>query len=71
MREKLEQIETRFRALEEKIASPECYNDPEAVRKLSREQKLLEPVVSKYRELRRWEEQAAALPPMMQSSKST
>ena len=58
MREKLEQIEARFRALEEKIANPEWYNDPEAVRKLSREQKLLEPVVSKYRELCRWEEQA-------------
>ncbi len=58
MRDKLEQIEARFRALEEKIASPECYTDPEAVRKLSREQKLLEPVVNKYRELRRWEKRA-------------
>ena len=42
MRDKLKEIEARFRALEEKIASPECYNDPEAVRKLSREQKTLE-----------------------------
>ena len=58
MREKLNEIDARFRAMEEKISSPECYNDPEAVRKLSREQKLLEPVVSKYRELCSWEEQA-------------
>ena len=59
MRDKLKEIEARFRALEEKIASPECYNDPEAVRKLSREQKTLEPVVTKYRELLCWEGEAA------------
>ena len=59
MRDKLTEIEARFRALETQMASPECYNDPEMVRKLSREQKTLEPVVSKYRELLSWEKQAA------------
>ena len=58
MREKLSEIEARFRALEEQMASPECYNDPESVRRISREQKTLEPVVAKYRELRSWERQA-------------
>ena len=65
MRDKLNEIEARFRDLEGKMASPECYNDPETVRKLSREQKTLEPVVTKYRELLRWEKEAEAAEAML------
>ena len=65
MRDKLNEIEARFRQLEESMASPECYNDPEAVRKLSREQKTLEPVVTKYRELLRWEAEAESAEAML------
>jgi peptide chain release factor 1 len=49
MLEKLRDVEERFRKIEEKMATPEVYNDPAAVAKLSREQKELAPVVEAYR----------------------
>jgi peptide chain release factor 1 len=48
--DKLKLIEEKYRELEEKMASPEVYNDPAAVMKVSREQKELAPVVEAYRE---------------------
>ena len=56
MLDKLAEIEAKYRALEEKMASPEYYNDPEAVKKLAKEQKELAPVAEKYREYRRVEQ---------------
>lgn len=50
MIEKLKLIDDKYRELEEKMASPEVYNDPAAVTKISREQKELAPVVEAYRE---------------------
>lgn len=50
MIEKLKLIDDKYRELEEKMASPEVYNDPAAVKKISREQKELAPVVEAYRE---------------------
>ena len=50
MLDKLKLIEEKYTELEEKMASPEVYNDPAAVMKVSREQKELSPVVEVYRE---------------------
>ncbi len=64
MLEKLRDVEERFRRIEEKMATPEVYNDPAAVAKLSREQKELAPVVEAYRRYVRYQsdvEQARAL----------
>ena len=49
MLDKLKLIEEKYRELEEKMASPEVYNDPAAVMKVSKEQKELSPVVEVYR----------------------
>ena len=59
MWEKLKEIAEKFRQLEEKMASPEYYNDPEKIRKLMQEQKELAPVVEKYREYTRLQDTAA------------
>ncbi len=59
MWEKLKEIAEKFRQLEEKISSPEYYNDPEKIRKLMQEQKELAPVVEKYRAYTRLQETAA------------
>lgn len=50
MIEKLKLIDERYRELDELMASPEVYNDPTAVTKISREQKELVAVVTAYRE---------------------
>jgi len=49
MLEKLKLVEERYEELEAKMASPEVYNDPQAVAKVAREQKELAPVVETYR----------------------
>jgi len=49
---KLKGIETRFEAVEAQLSNPSVYADPALLRKLSREQKALAPVVSTYRAYR-------------------
>ena len=52
MLEKLKLVEEKFQNLETKMAEPEVYSDPAAVKKLAREQKELAPVVEVYRNYR-------------------
>ena len=49
MLEKLKEIENKYKALEEKMQTPEVYTDPAAYAKLAREQKEIAPVVDAYR----------------------
>jgi len=49
MLEKLKLVEERYEELDAKMASPEVYNDPQAVAKIAREQKEIAPVVETYR----------------------
>lgn len=51
MLEKLKEIETRFEEIESQMMDPAVYGDVERMRKLSREQKELAPVVETYRAL--------------------
>jgi len=53
MLEKLKLVEEHYEELEAKMASPEVYNDPQAVAKIAREQKELAPVVETYRAYRK------------------
>jgi peptide chain release factor 1 len=46
MLEKLKLIDDKYTELENKMASPEYYNDPSAITKLAREQKELAPIVT-------------------------
>ncbi len=50
MWEKLEQIDKRYRELEEQIATPEVASDPKQLQKLAQERAGIENVVTKYRE---------------------
>ncbi len=49
MLEKLKLVSEKYEELEQKLLSPELYNDPAAYGRLSREQKELAPVVEAYR----------------------
>ena len=60
MRDKLIAIEKRFGELEAKLQDPESYQDPELLRRLTREQKELEPVARQYRALQKLEEELRA-----------
>ena len=60
MLEKLKAIETHFEEVEAQLMDPAVYGDPERLRKLSREQKELTPVVETYRALRARQEDLAA-----------
>ena len=53
MFEKLKLVEEKYVELDAKMASPEVYNDPQAVAKIAREQKELTPVVEAYRAYRK------------------
>ena len=53
MLEKLKLVEERYEELDAKMASPEVYNDPQAVAKIAREQKEIAPVVEAYRAYRK------------------
>lgn len=66
MWEKLKEIAEKFRQLEEKMASPEYYNDPEKIRKLMQEQKELAPLMERYREYCRLQETAAEAEQLLQ-----
>ncbi len=50
MLEKLEQIDIRYRELEEQIARPDIASDPKQLQKLARERASIEDVVTRYRE---------------------
>ncbi|MBI3931170.1 MAG: peptide chain release factor 1 [Chloroflexi bacterium] len=50
MWDKLEQIDKRYRELEEQIATPEVTSDPKQLQKLAQERAGIEDVVTKYRE---------------------
>ncbi len=50
MLEKLKGAEIRFNEIETVLASPDAYSDMEAYKKLTRERKLLLPIIEKYRE---------------------
>ena len=59
MLDKLRLVSEKYEELEQKMASPEIYNDPAAISRLSREQKELMPIVEAYREYVRLEKNAA------------
>ncbi|MCL2563627.1 MAG: peptide chain release factor 1 [Oscillospiraceae bacterium] len=59
MFDKLKLVEEKYTELDAKMASPEVYNDPQAVAKIAREQKELAPVVEVYRTYRKAEDSAA------------
>ena len=59
MLDKLRLVSEKYEELEQKMASPEIYNDPAAIGRLSREQKELMPIVEAYREYVRLEKNAA------------
>ncbi len=50
MWDKLEQIDKRYRELEEQIATPEIASDPKQLQKLAQERASIESVVTRYRE---------------------
>ena len=59
MLEKLKQVEARFAEIESKLADPAWYSDNDALQKLYREQRQLQPVVEAYRAYLRCEEELA------------
>jgi len=67
MLDKLRLVSEKYEELEQKMASPEFYNDPIAVGKLSREQKELAPIVEAYRDYVRLEKNAAEALELMNS----
>ncbi len=65
MLEKLALLEEKFNALEQQLADPALYNDPQAAAKLLKEQKELSPIVDAYRAYRRAEEDMNAAREML------
>ncbi len=59
MWEKLQEIARRYDEIGELLEIPEIYGDPEQLRKLTREQKEIEPVVLSYRAYRKCEQTIA------------
>ena len=60
MLDKLKTITDRYEALTSQLEDPATYADPDLLRRLTREQKELEPVVEAYRACRRAEENLAS-----------
>ncbi len=60
MLDKLREAEIRFCEIERALSSPEAYSDMDEYRRLSRERKLLSPIIEKYREYRACEEGIAS-----------
>ncbi len=58
MLEKLKEIEEKYVIIENRMAQPEVYSDPEAYAKLAKDQKELTAVVDAYRRYRKLEETA-------------
>ena len=67
MEDKLVAIEKKYGQLEARLADPACYNDPEAVTRLTREQKELQPVAEKIRALRKLEGELAEAETLLRS----
>ena len=55
MLNKLQGVDVRYQELQEQLADPAVYADPALLRRLSREQKELEPIVEAWRAYRRAE----------------
>ena len=53
MLEKIKLLEEKYIDIEKRMGSPDVYGDPQAVAKLGREQRELEPVVEAYREYKK------------------
>ncbi len=60
MLDKLKTIDDRFEAITSQLEDPATYADPDLLRRLTQEQKELEPVVEAYRACRRAEENLAS-----------
>ena len=60
MLEKLKGIEEHYEDIQAQLADPAVYADSDLLRRLSREQKELEPIVEAYRAYRKWEADEAA-----------
>jgi len=60
MLDKLREIETRYDALVSQLEDPTTYADPELLRRLTREQKEIEPVVETYRAYRKAERDSSS-----------
>ena len=60
MLEKLKGIEEHYEDVQAQLADPAVYADSDLLRRLSREQKELEPIVEAYRAYRKWEADEAA-----------
>jgi len=57
---KLKDIDVRFQEVQERLADPSVYGDPDLLRRLSREQKELEPIILTWRAYRKAERDLAA-----------
>ena len=60
MLEKLEQVEARYREVEEALGRPDAVNDKDSYRELAKEYKNLAPIIEKYREYKRAESEKAS-----------
>ena len=65
MLEKLKGIEARYEDIEAQLSDSAVYADSELLRRLTREQKELEPIVAAYRACRKWEAEEAAARELM------
>ena len=62
MMDKLREIDARYDALVSQLEDPATYANPELLRRLTREQKEIEPVAEAYRAYRRAEDDLGLLP---------
>ncbi len=60
MLDKLREAEIRFNEIERALSSPDAYSDMEEYRRLSKERKLLSPIIEKYREYKACEGKIAS-----------
>ncbi len=67
MLNKIAQLEQKYLDLEQQIADPSLYNDPQAAARLLKEQKELEPIIEAYREYRSAEEKLAEAQELLDS----
>ena len=60
MLEKLKGIAEHYEDIQAQLSDPSVYADSDLLRRLSREQKELEPIVEAYRAYRKWEGEEAS-----------
>ena len=58
MLDKIKLLEEKYIDIENRMGSPDVYNDPQAVAKLAREQKELTPLIEAYREYKKYKSDA-------------